>query len=1223
MTLPDIPSPSPGSRARIIALAVLSTATAASAAPPAFEGLGHLSTHSSGARYAQVSGLSADGSAVAGYSQVYSGSTYLGYEAFRWTETGGMQSLGALSTDSNGYGYAITRGISADGSNVAGDSQIFSGSTYQGYEAFRWTETGGLQSLGSLSTGSAGFRFAVTSGISADGSAVAGSSYAYSGLTYQGTEAFRWTETGGMQSLGALSTRSDGYRDSHTRGISADGLIVAGDSVIFSGLAAVGREAFRWTETSGMQSLGALSTRSDGYRYAYTIGLSADGSTVAGYSEIYSGSVGKGTEAFRWTETGGMQSLGALSTRSDGFRYAIASGISADGSTVTGYSNLYSGSTYQGREVFRWTETGGLQSLGALSTGSDGFRNSIARGISADGGVVVGLSNLYSGTSVIGQKAFAWTEAGGMRNIEEILTSDFGVDLSDWELRDALSLSADGTIVAGQGIHWIDGRAYQEPWIARIGAGNSAPTLTCPAPEHEFECSCQTTDDGGPGVLAELATTVEDADGDLLTVVWKVDGVVRQTTTDVASGTHVHFSYSYPYGESTVEVSVDDGTVTESCSTIVTVVDTIAAVLVCQPPVEVNTDPGQSVATGVTLVAPEISENCEVASVTNDAPAAFPLGETIVTWTVTDIGGNVSTCEQLVTVVDREAPTMTCPPDLVVAHDPGSTRATGVVIGTPTGVADNTDPTGATVTVEALEPANYELGENEVIWTARDAAGNTLVCTQNVTVINHAPVADVPDPVTVECHDHADGTVETMVTLAAGTADADADPLAVTWLVNGESVATEESVVAGTPVTLTKHFEFGESTVELILHDGIEETRTETKVTVVDTIAPVAVASADVTVGTDDGTCEASGVVLALPTVSDNCEVVSIANDAPAVFPLGATVVTWTVTDIGGNTATCTQLVTVVDDEAPVIIGPADVTVPHDANVCEAAGIALGLPSSVSDNCGVVSVTHNAPGRFPVGTTVVVWTALDAAGNAGTATQTVTVTNAPPLADAGADVSLECDSHEGTVVRLDGTASGDPEGDDLQFLWVADSIDFDDPTSPAPSARFPLGSTRVTLTVTDGCGAMDSANVVVLIVDTESPVIQITDASHDMLWPPNHEMVPVLVRLVISDECSTPGDLLVSCTATSDEADDSTGDGNFTGDIDGQDGHGAPVPVTMGYDAETGFWEGEIPLRSERIGSGDGRKYTIRCVVADGSGNATHASVCVVVPKGSTNRKQK
>ena len=47
-----------------------------------------------------------------------------------------------------------------------------------------------------------------------------------------------------------------------------------------------------------------------------------------------------------------------------------------------------------------------------------------------------------------------------------------------------------------------------------------------------------------------------------------------------------------------------------------------------------------------------------------------------------------------------------------------------------------------------------------------------------------------------------------------------------------------------------------------------------------------------------------------------------ITNDAPAVFPLGETIVTWTATDSSGNTSSATQTISVVDTTAPLINAP-------------------------------------------------------------------------------------------------------------------------------------------------------------------------------------------------------------------------------------------------------------------------------------------------------------
>jgi hypothetical protein len=136
-----------------------------------------------------------------------------------------------------------------------------------------------------------------------------------------------------------------------------------------------------------------------------------------------------------------------------------------------------------------------------------------------------------------------------------------------------------------------------------------------------------------------------------------------------------------------------------------------------------------------------------------------------------------------------------------------------------------------------------------------------------------------------------------------------------------------------------------------------------------DTISPVITTCAsDKTVNTSKGICGAL-VDAGAPVVTDNCSVTSIvgtrsdAQPLNAVYPTGTTTINWVATDAAGNTATCSQTITVVDNEAPVIsslsVNPAKLNSPnhkmHDVTVSYKA----------TDNCGiastVLSVTSNEP----------------------------------------------------------------------------------------------------------------------------------------------------------------------------------------------------------------------------------------------------------------------
>ncbi len=85
---------------------------------------------------------------------------------------------------------------------------------------------------------------------------------------------------------------------------------------------------------------------------------------------------------------------------------------------------------------------------------------SVARGVSADGSVVVGWSY-----STSGREAFIWDHALGMRSLRDVLTGDFGLDLANWRLSSTDAITPDGTTIVGTG---VNPSGQREGWIATI-----------------------------------------------------------------------------------------------------------------------------------------------------------------------------------------------------------------------------------------------------------------------------------------------------------------------------------------------------------------------------------------------------------------------------------------------------------------------------------------------------------------------------------------------------------------------------------------------------------------------------------------------------------------------------------------------------------------------------------------------------------------------------------
>lgn len=333
-----------------------------------------------------------------------------------------------------------------------------------------------------------------------------------------------------------------------------------------------------------------------------------------------------------------------------------------------------------------------------------------------------------------------------------------------------------------------------------------------------------------------------------------------------------------------------------------------------------------------------------------------------------------------------------------------------------------------------------------------------------------------------------------------------------------------------------------------------------------------------------------TAVPLGTPSASDLCDSApTIINDAPDLFPLGSTTVTWTATDESENSDFGTQLVEVVDTTPPSINAPSDL---NDVECTSPAGASPELGTAdASDQCdSSPSVTNNAPAVFPLyppgPTTLVTWTATDSSGNTATDNQNVTVVDTtPPLLTPPDDIVEECSSAAGTPV-------------DIGYAESSDTCDVAvDISNDAPSL-FPLGLTTVTWSSVDDFLNTSTATQNVTVEDTTPPVFDYFSITPTMLWPPNHKMIKITVTLSVSDTCDDT--LAVSLASiTSNEPDNGIGDGNTENDI---------------QEALIGLDDREFLLRAERSGRGTGRLYTITYMVQDDSGNMAFKSGTVTVP---------
>jgi probable HAF family extracellular repeat protein len=330
-----------------------------------------------------------------------------------------------------GQNYSEACGVSADGHIVVGtsiiDGNMFFGATFG---AFRWDEQSGMQLIYTVP----GVNTSCTAyAANEDGTVIVGT--ANHSQNPANTQAFMWTPLGTTE-FGDLS---GGALNGAARGVSANGLVIAG-----VGESDSGPEAFGYTDNSGFQGLGDLP---GGPFNSAAFGISADGGTIVGTSHIGDQN---SRLAFRWTQSEGMVSLGHLGVPDGIVPLSEAYGTNVDGSVIVGMSrSLVTGNA--GWEAFRWTQEGGMVSIGDIA---GGVPFAIAFGTSADGSIVVGRGAIEDCNTPVGcitvYRAFIWDAVNGMRDLNTVLT-DMGVNLNGWKLSEARGISGNGRVIVGNG----------------------------------------------------------------------------------------------------------------------------------------------------------------------------------------------------------------------------------------------------------------------------------------------------------------------------------------------------------------------------------------------------------------------------------------------------------------------------------------------------------------------------------------------------------------------------------------------------------------------------------------------------------------------------------------------------------------------------------------------------------------------------------------------------
>jgi hypothetical protein len=353
-----------------------------------------------------------------------------------------------------------------------------------------------------------------------------------------------------------------------------------------------------------------------------------------------------------------------------------------------------------------------------------------------------------------------------------------------------------------------------------------------------------------------------------------------------------------------------------------------------------------------------------------------------VTYTSVDAAGNTTTDSFTVTVTDDEDPVLTQAAS-DESHEYDGTDKTALLNAwlANNGGATATDNCGTITWTNNYSALTAGCGITEsalVTFTATDGSGNTVSTSATWSIIDTTPptVSYAGINLTAECNP---GTSPVNLWLQNAAYSNVSDASGITWTNDYTGMTNGCGITGNTTVTFTATDACGnQSTIQrsLTIEDSTApEVMTQNVTVILDENGNGSITTADI----DNGSY-------------DNCGDITLALDKTAFTcsDLGNNTVTLTATDLCSNSASATATVTVVDNISPVAIAQ-NVTVQLDASG-NGSTTAAAVDNGSSDICGVtLSLSQTAFDCSHVGENTVTLTVTDPAGNASTATATVTV----------------------------------------------------------------------------------------------------------------------------------------------------------------------------------------------------------------------------------------
>lgn len=543
-------------------------------------------------------------------------------------------------------------------------------------------------------------------------------------------------------------------------------------------------------------------------------------------------------------------------------------------------------------------------------------------------------------------------------------------------------------------------------------------------------------------------------------------------------------------GIDTVRLIVADasGNLDTCDNAIVTIVDTIAPVAICQNDTIYLNGAGVATAYASNLNNTSI-DTCGIDSININGFASLSYNCSHVntvqgaTLNVFDASGNSDSCIAWITVRDTLPPIANCKNRAVYLG------ASGQVTIQADSLNNNSVDlcTGTYLTFDiagnasvSYDCSNLASNPNATILTVRDSFGNASTCTAQVTVWDTiAPTANCATP--------------TIYLNAAGIATLSADLLSAGSWDNCTLRDSFVNTIGSNFTTFNCSSIFSPQSATLIVEDAQGNTAScPTVVYVEDTIAPTALCKSSITIQLN-GVGEAVAKPASIDSNStDNCGLVEyLINGMDSVLytcaDLGSQTVVLTVRDSSGNIASCPSQIMVEDRIDPLVTCQTITTYLNPSGLASITPNDVLVYPNTSDNCTIATTSFSTGSNITfncdsIGTRTVRVLVTDGYGNTSTCVTTVTIldTIAPIASCRPVPYTVQLDSTGiGCITALD-IDNGSSDLCNLDTLLVngVDSFCFNCSN---------IGNNVVTLSALDSSGNQSSCSANIIVADGINP----------------------------------------------------------------------------------------------------------------------------------------